>query len=109
MLLAAAELAGSTTEGDQRRAELAALGVRAENDIAGAPTGGMDQAASLRAVEGDGLLLACVDDCVTQTPLGLEELGLSLLVGDSKAPHMLTDGQYGERRASCERARSCWR
>ena len=35
--------------------------MRAENVVAGAPTGGMDQAASLRCIEGHALLLDCRD------------------------------------------------
>ncbi len=34
----------------------------------------------------------------------LEAAGLTLLVIDTKAPHQLTDGLYGERRSACEQA-----
>jgi galactokinase len=46
---------------DAGRARLAAACVRAENEIAGAPTGGMDQAAAMRARPGGALLLDCRD------------------------------------------------
>lgn len=104
VLLAAAELAGLPTDGDARRAELAAMGVRAENEVAGARTGGMDQAASLRSKADHGLLLDCEQDSVEQVLLNLQSQGLELLVVNSNAPHMLADGQYASRRADCERA-----
>src|SRR5699024_243080 len=51
---------------DAGRAELAAACVRAENEIAGANTGGMDQAASLRSRAGHALLLDTRDGHVEQ-------------------------------------------
>lgn len=64
----------------------------------------MDQAASLRSLAGHALLLDCRDGTVTHQPFDLAEHGLALLVIDTRATHALVDGQYGERRASCERA-----
>ena len=89
---------------DAGRASLAAACVRAENEIAGAPTGGMDQAAALRARAGHALLLDCRDGSVRQVPFDLDAHGLALLVVDTRAPHALVDGQYGQRRATCEAA-----
>ncbi|NNU25957.1 galactokinase [Isoptericola sediminis] len=94
---------------DAGRAELAAACVRAENEIAGAPTGGMDQAASLRCSAGHALLLDCRPglsalDSATAVPFDPTGAGLALLVVDTRAEHALVDGQYAERRASCERA-----
>lgn len=103
--LALAELAGVPLDrSDADRATLAGLCVRAENEVAGAPTGGMDQAASLRATAGHALLLDCLDGSVRQVPLDLADAGLRLLVIDTRASHALGDGQYGNRRASCEAA-----
>lgn len=87
---------------DSGRATLAAACVRAENEIAGAATGGMDQAASLRAREGYALALDCLDDSITYEPF--DPAGYELLVIDTRAPHSLNDGQYAERRATCEEA-----
>ena len=89
---------------DEGRATLAALCVRAENEIAGAPTGGMDQAASLRSRDGNALLLDCLDGSVRHVPFDLAEHGLALLVVDTRAEHALVDGQYAARRSSCEAA-----
>jgi UDPglucose--hexose-1-phosphate uridylyltransferase len=94
---------------DGGRATLATAAVRAENEIAGAPTGGMDQAASLRCTRGHALLLDCrpgLDpvDAVEQVPFDLAAEGLALLVIDTRAEHALVDGQYAQRRATCEAA-----
>ena len=103
--LALSQLAGERRDGDDAaRAELAALCVRAENEVAGAPTGGMDQAASLRTRAGHALLLDCRDGSVEQVAFDLASAGLQLLVIDTRASHSLADGQYGARRAACERA-----
>jgi len=91
------------------RAALSAACVRAENEIAGAPTGGMDQAASLRCTAGHALLLDCRPglsalESAHAVPFELAGAGLTLLVVDTRAEHALVDGQYAQRRASCERA-----
>lgn len=87
---------------DADRADLAAACVRAENDIVLAPTGGMDQAASLRSSEGHALLLDSASGAVSQVPFAPE--GLTLLVIDTRAPHRLVDGRYAKRREAVERA-----
>ncbi|GAB48311.1 galactokinase [Mobilicoccus pelagius] len=102
--LALTSLAGESTDDDAARARLAALCVRAENEVAGAPTGGMDQATSLRAKAGHALLLDCRDDSVEHVALDLEAAGLALLVVDTRVHHSLADGQYGRRRTTCETA-----
>ncbi|UJP39673.1 galactokinase [Cellulomonas palmilytica] len=88
----------------QDRAALAADCVRAENEIAGAPTGGMDQAAALRTTAGHALLLDCRDLSVRHVPFDPAAEGLALLVIDTRAEHALVDGQYAQRRATCEQA-----
>jgi galactokinase len=103
--LAALGLAGPADDPDDAgRARLAAACVRAENEIAGAPTGGMDQAAALRARAGHALLLDCRDGHVEHVPLDLGAAGLELLVIDTRAEHRLVDGQYARRREVCEAA-----
>ncbi|MEL7975724.1 galactokinase [Isoptericola sp. F-RaC21] len=94
---------------DAGRAVLVTACVRAENEIAGAPTGGMDQAASLRATAGHALLVdsrpgLSALESGTPVPFDLAAAGLTLLVVDTRAEHALVDGQYAERRATCERA-----
>ena len=89
---------------DRGRAELVDIAVTTENTVVGAPTGGLDQAASLRTQEGRALLLDCLDTSTRQVPFDLAASGLQLLVIDTRARHSLNDGQYASRRASCEQA-----
>lgn len=89
---------------DDYRRKLAAACVLAENKYAGANTGGMDQAASLRAAEGQALAFDSRDESVTLVPFDLESIGWAILVIDTRAPHSLSDGQYASRRADCETA-----
>lgn len=96
-------LAGTRLDAGRRRA-LAAAGVRAESEVVGAPTGGMDQAVALRARAGHALLLDFGDDSSAHVPLPLEEHGLVLLVIDTGVQHRLADGAYARRREECERA-----
>ena len=102
--IALAELHGLGLQDDAGRARLAAVCVRAENELAGAPTGGMDQAASLRCRPGSALLLDCQDGHTEHVPLDLVGAGLELLVIDTRAEHRLTDGHYAARRRACEAA-----
>ncbi len=84
--------------------DLVSVARQAENDFVGAPTGGMDQLASVLCVAGTVLLCDMRSLEVERVPFDLDAAGLTLLVTDTKAPHQLTDGLYGERRASCEQA-----
>ncbi len=103
---AASDLAGLALMGSPiGRASLARICVRAENDIAGAPTGGMDQSASLLARGGHALLLDCRDGATADIPFDLSGEHV-LLVTDTRAKHALNDGQYAARRAACEQAAS---
>ncbi|SOC54216.1 galactokinase [Ornithinimicrobium cerasi] len=83
-------------------ADLAAACVRAENEVAGAATGGMDQTVSLRAVDEHLLLIDARDHSVL--PVAWTLPGHEVLVVDTRAHHSLADGQYAARRDTCERA-----
>ena len=76
----------------------------AENVVAGAATGGLDQTASLRAVAGHVLLLDFQSGRVEPVPWRPDAAGWELLVCDTRAPHSLNDGAYAARRAQCEEA-----
>ena len=76
----------------------------AENDYVGAPTGIMDQMASLHGVEGHALFLDTRTLEVEPVAFDAAAHGLALLVIDTRAPHALVSGEYAERRASCEQA-----
>jgi len=75
---------------------------RAENDFVGAPTGIMDQSASLRGSAGHAVFLDCRDQSVELVPFEAEAAGLVMLVIDTKVSHSHADGGYASRRASCE-------
>ncbi|BCW05087.1 galactokinase [Arthrobacter sp. NtRootA1] len=75
---------------------------RAENVFVGAPTGIMDQSASLRGAKGHAVFLDCRDQHVDLVPFDAEASGLILLVIDTKVSHSHADGGYASRRASCE-------
>lgn len=84
--------------------EVADLGRDAENHIAGAPTGLMDQLASVCGRAGHAMQIDTRSVQITQIPFDLPSHGLSLLVIDSRAPHALVSGEYAERRRSCQEA-----
>jgi len=86
------------------RTALAGLARRAENDFVGAPTGVMDQMASLLCTDAHVLFLDCRTLATEQVPFDPAAAGLAVLGVDSRSPHQLTDGAYAERRRSCERA-----
>ncbi len=84
------------------RHQLAAAGRRAENEMVGAPTGILDQLASLLSPSDAALLLDCRGGEATPVPLGFAAAGLAVLVADSGVHHNLADGGYAQRRAQCE-------
>jgi galactokinase len=75
---------------------------QAENDFVGAPTGIMDQSASLRGSKGHAVFLDCRDQHVSLVPFETEPADLVMLVIDTKVSHSHADGGYASRRASCE-------
>lgn len=77
---------------------------RAENEFVGVPCGIMDQAACLMCRSGHALLLDTRSLHAEHVPFDLGAAGLTLLVIDTCTHHDLADGQYAERRRSCERA-----
>ena len=76
----------------------------AENDFVGAPTGILDQSASLLCTAGHALFLDTRDRSTEQVPLDLEAAGLVLLVVDTGTTHSHATGGYGDRRRECEQA-----
>jgi galactokinase len=102
---AVSDLAGlGLLESKAGREELAQACVQAENTIAGAPTGGLDQSAALLCREGSALLLDCLTWQTRHVPFDLAASDHSLLVTDTRASHALDDGQYGSRRDECHAA-----
>ncbi|MEU5091871.1 galactokinase [Streptomyces sp. NPDC021356] len=83
--------------------QLARLCQRAENVYVGAPTGIMDQTASACCEAGHALFLDTRDLAQRQIPFDLAREGLRLLVVDTRVKHAHSDGEYGKRRAGCEK------
>jgi galactokinase len=86
------------------RADLVELARRSENDFVGAPTGILDQSASLLCEAGHALFLDTRTRTTEQVPLDLAAAGLELLVVDTGTSHTHADGGYGDRRRECEEA-----
>ncbi|WNM26010.1 galactokinase [Demequina capsici] len=82
---------------------LAKVCQRAENVAVGAPTGILDQTASLRALEGHAVFLDCESLESEVIALPLADEGLTVLVMNTHVEHAHATGGYGERRAACER------
>ena len=84
--------------------ELVDVARRAENDFVGAPTGLLDQSASVLCTAGHALHLDTRDRSSEQVPLDLAATGLALLVVDSGTTHDHAESGYGDRRRECEEA-----
>ncbi|NNC11707.1 galactokinase [Planctomonas sp. JC2975] len=74
----------------------------AENEVVGAPTGILDQSASLLGRADSGIFIDCRTLETDVIPLGFDEAGLEVLVMDTKVHHEHATGGYAARRASCE-------
>jgi galactokinase len=101
--IGAAEIAGATLDDDLRSALVRAC-MRAESEVAGAPTGGMDQTIALFGRADCALLLDCRDWSTSQIGWDPASADLTLLVVDTRASHSLSDGGYESRRRDCETA-----
>lgn len=86
-----------------QRWQLARLCQRAENVYVGAPTGIMDQTASACCEQGHALFLDTRDLSQKQIPFDLAAEGMRLLVVDTQVKHAHSGGEYGKRRAGCEK------
>ncbi|GAA5069586.1 galactokinase [Nocardia callitridis] len=101
------------------RFELIDVARAAENDYVGAPTGLLDQSASVLCTEGHALFLDIrrfgeTEDGSSdgnergsaheQIPFDLDAFGLRLLVIDTGQTHNHAEGGYARRRAECEAA-----
>jgi galactokinase len=86
------------------RQELAQIARRAENEFVGAPTGIIDQSASLLCSGGHAMLLDCGSLRTTQVPFRPTAAGAAALIIDTRVTHALVSGQYAARRAECEAA-----
>jgi galactokinase len=89
---------------DLTREDLVEVARRSENEFVGAPTGILDQSASVLCEAGHALFLDTRDRRAEQVPFDLAAAGLALLVVDSGVTHEHAGGGYGDRRRECEEA-----
>lgn len=84
--------------------ETALICQQGENGYVGAPTGGMDQLASMCGETGHALLMetAPTPPEVTPVPAYWVDDGYALMVVDTRAKHSLATGEYGVRRSQTE-------
>ncbi|SOC89013.1 galactokinase [Curtobacterium sp. 314Chir4.1] len=85
------------------RKTLARVGQYSENHAVGAPTGIMDQSASLLGEQDAVVFLDCRTLDTAVVDLALEANGLEVLVVDTRVEHAHATGGYKARRDSCER------
>ncbi|WP_440899413.1 galactokinase [Actinosynnema sp.] len=105
--LALLELGGKPADsgpGTPSLAQVARLVQRSENDFVGAPTGLLDQTASLCCTDAHVLFLDVRSGEAEQVPFDASARGLEVLVIDTRASHSHSDGGYGARRAGSEEA-----
>lgn len=104
--LALLDVAGRAQDGPDGPSlpEIARWAQRAENDFAGAPTGVLDQTASLTCTAAHGLFFDVRTGATEQIPFDTASEDLELLVVDTRASHAHNDSGYRARREGCERA-----
>lgn len=84
--------------------DIARMSQQAENHFVGVPCGPMDQTASAASRAGSVLLFDTRAGTVENIPFSPAADGLAVLVIDTRVAHSLADGEYAQRRASCEQA-----
>jgi galactokinase len=94
----------SAAGSDLDRIAQARIAQRAENEYVGAPTGLLDQLASLFGEPAQAMLIDFRDVTVEPVPFAPDASDVALLLIDSRARHAHAGGEYAARRASCERA-----
>lgn len=85
------------------RVTLAQVGRRAENEAVGAPTGIMDQMASMLGRPDAATFIDCRTLATESVPTGFTAEGLEVLIIDTQVKHSHSTGGYRERRDACER------
>jgi galactokinase len=86
------------------RARLVRLVQQAENEYVGAPTGVMDQMASLYGEADRAILVDARHLTAEPVPCDFASSGLGLIVVDTRSRHRHADGEYGARRRTCHEA-----
>lgn len=84
--------------------DVARVAKKAENEFVGAPTGSMDQVASMLSEKDSLLFFDTGRDTTRNVPFPLSSNGYQLMVIDTHAHHQLVTDEYGERRRALEAA-----
>lgn len=84
--------------------QIARWAQRAENEFVGAPTGLLDETASLACIEAHALFFDVRSGRTEQIPFEASSHGLEVLVVDTRAKHSHSQSGYRERRQGCEQA-----
>ncbi|MGH8882900.1 MAG: galactokinase, partial [Stackebrandtia sp.] len=80
------------------------LAQHAENEYVGAPTGILDQTASMLSKPDHMMFMDCRSRTVEAVPLQLTENDLDMIIADTCTTHTHADNEYADRRRDCERA-----
>jgi galactokinase len=89
---------------DETRHRLVEVCMRAESEVAKAPTGGLDQNAAMLARESEALLVDFGHGGTKRVPFDPAGRGLGLLVIDTRVSHAHSTGGYGSRREEADEA-----
>jgi galactokinase len=101
--LANAMLAISSYDGQIKSERLAQICQKAENTYANSPCGIMDQTVSIMGQADHAVFLDCRDVSIRLLPF--DHNRCSIMIFNSMVRHEVGGGEYGKRRASCEKAR----
>ncbi|WP_433473734.1 galactokinase [Spirillospora sp. CA-142024] len=89
---------------DLGRDQLVRIVQHAENEYVGAPTGVMDQMASLYGEADRAILVDARHLTAEPVPCDFASSGLDLVIVDTRSRHRHADGEYGARRRTCHEA-----
>lgn len=89
---------------DDARAAIAQACIRAEVEVVGAGTGGLDQTTSMRGAKGTLLSLDCRDFSLSRFDVSALLSEHQLLAVDTGHTHRLADSDFGSRRSEAEAA-----
>lgn len=96
--IAAFELSHGRGPTDEEVAGIIAAAIRAENEVVGASTGGLDQRIAMKGRVDYALAIDFLDNTDRQVSASFSAVGLQVLVINTNVRHALVDGKYASRR-----------
>lgn len=96
--IAAFELSHGRGPADKEVAGIIAAAIRAENEVVGASTGGLDQRIAMKGRGDHALAIDFLDNTDRQVSASFSAVGLQVLVINTNVRHALVDGKYASRR-----------